>query len=139
MIHVFASCHCCYLGGAELRIGSYGPLGGTTCSLGLMSLIADCSLSALGLSVALLKGGAQVSCFQRLMNDFPKHPSIRMIVPPSKAKQATNTAIVEKLKVVPAQSDGWLVLDILKLPIVRVIKLVLIKRAPPLILAALIR
>ena len=80
-----------------------------------------------------------MNCFQRLINDFPKHPSIRMIVPPSKVKQATATAIVEKLKVVPLQSLGSLVMFIVKLPIVRVIKLVLIKRAPPLILAALIR
>ncbi len=101
--------------------------------------MADCWLSALGLSVTLLKGGEQVSCLQRLINDLPKHPSIRMMIPPSQVKQATETAIVEKLKVVPPQSVAWLVLSILKLPIVRVIKLVLIKRAPPLILAALIR
>ena len=117
---------------------AYGPLGGTTDSLGWMSPLVDCWPSALDLSVALLEGGEQVRCFQRLKNDFPRHPSIRMTIPPSITIPAPNTVIVEKLMWVP-QSVGWLVLYIVKLPIVREIKLVLIKRAPALILAALIR
>jgi hypothetical protein len=117
---------------------AYGPLGGTTGSLGWMSPLVDCWLSALGLSVALREGGEQVRCFQRLKKDFPRHPSIRMKIPPSKIIQAPDSVAVEKLMWVP-QSVGWLVLYIVKLPIVREIKLVLIKRAPALILAALIR
>ena len=117
---------------------AYGPLGGPTCSLGWRSPLVDCWLSALDLSVALLEGGEQVRCFQRLRNDLPRHPSIRMTIPPSKIIQAPDTVGVEKLMLVP-QSVGWLFLYILRLPIVRVSKLVLIKRAPALILAALIR